>query len=185
MELGVAYVPEDRQRQGLISAMTVGENIGITRLDDLTKGPFIDFKAEDTLAREYIDKLRIKTPHARQVVRNLSGGNQQKIVLGKWLATNPRVLIVDEPTRGIDVGARAEVHRLLDSLARERGLAILVISSDLPEIMRLSDRILVMREGLLVAEFPRKEATQEAVITAALGRHTTEIAGAQAHETAH
>jgi rhamnose transport system ATP-binding protein len=174
MELGVAYVPEDRQRQGLITAMTVGENIGITRLDELTKGPFIDFKAEEALAREYIDKLRIKTPHARQVARNLSGGNQQKIVVGKWLATNPRILIVDEPTRGIDVGARAEIHRLLDALARERGLAILVISSDLPEIMRLSDRILVMREGLLVAEFQRKEATQEAVITAALGRHAPE-----------
>jgi len=185
MELRVAYVPEDRQRQGLITAMTVGENIGLTRLGTLKKGPFIDFNAEETLAREYIDKLRIKTPHARQVARNLSGGNQQKIVLGKWLATNPRVLIVDEPTRGIDVGARAEIHRLLDALARERGLAILVISSDLPEIMRLSDRILVMREGLIVAEFQRKEATQEAVITAALGRHTTEVAGPQTQETAH
>jgi rhamnose transport system ATP-binding protein len=174
MELGIVYVPEDRQRQGLITAMTVGENIGMTRLGKLTMGPFIDFQAEDSLAREYIDKLRIKTPHARQVTRNLSGGNQQKIVLGKWLATNPRVLMVDEPTRGIDVGARAEIHRLLDGLAREQGMAILVISSDLPEIMRLSDRILVMREGLLVAEFTRKEATQEAVITAALGRHTIE-----------
>jgi len=106
-------------------------------------------------------------------------------VVGKWLATSPRILIVDEPTRGIDVGARAEIHRLLDALARERGLAILVISSDLPEIMRLSDRILVMREGLVVAEFQRKEATQEAVITAALGRHTAEVAGAQTHETTH
>src|SRR5258707_6667360 len=185
MELGIAYVPEDRQRQGLITAMTVGENIGMTRLSALKKGPFIDFKAEDALAREYIDKLRIKTPHARQVARNLSGGNQQKIVVGKWLATSPRILIVDEPTRGIDVGARAEIHRLLDALARERGLAILVISSDLPEIMRLSDRILVMREGLVVAEFQRKEATQEAVITAALGRHTAERAGSQTHETTH
>jgi rhamnose transport system ATP-binding protein len=173
MQLGVVYVPEDRQRQGLITAMTVGENIGITRLESLTRGPFIDFKAEEQLAREYIDKLRIKTPHARQLARNLSGGNQQKIVVGKWLATNPRVLIVDEPTRGIDVGARAEIHRLLDSLARDQGMAILVISSDLPEIMRLSDRILVMREGLVVAEFQRKQATQEAVITAALGRHAS------------
>jgi rhamnose transport system ATP-binding protein len=185
MELGVAYVPEDRQRQGLITAMTVGENIGMTRLSALKKGPFIDFHAEDTLAREYIDKLRIKTPHARQVARNLSGGNQQKIVVGKWLATNPRILIVDEPTRGIDVGARAEIHRLLDALAREQGLAILVISSDLPEIMRLSDRILVMREGLLVAEFTRKEATQEAVITAALGRHTIEVPEAPTQSVEH
>lgn len=185
MELGIAYVPEDRQRQGLITAMTVGENIGITRLNALRNGPFIDFKAEEALAREYIEKLRIKTPHARQVARNLSGGNQQKIVVGKWLATSPRILIVDEPTRGIDVGARAEIHRLLDALARERGLAILVISSDLPEIMRLSDRILVMREGLVVAEFQRKQATQEAVITAALGRHTAEAPGAQTQEAPH
>jgi rhamnose transport system ATP-binding protein len=185
MALGVVYVPEDRQRQGLITAMTVGENIGMTRLAALKKGPFIDFAAEDMLAREYIDKLRIRTPHARQVVRNLSGGNQQKVVLSKWLATNPRILIVDEPTRGIDVGARAEIHRLLDSLAREQGMAILVISSDLPEIMRLSDRILVMREGLIVAEFQRKQATQEAVITAALGRHAPESIGPQIEETAH
>ena len=185
MQLGVVYVPEDRQRQGLITAMTVGENIGITQLESLKRGPFIDFKAEDQLAREYIDKLRIKTPHARQVARNLSGGNQQKIVVGKWLATNPRVLIVDEPTRGIDVGARAEIHRLLDSLARDQGMAILVISSDLPEIMRLSDRILVMREGLVVAEFQRKQATQEAVITAALGRHTSDADTSQTDGAVH
>jgi rhamnose transport system ATP-binding protein len=185
MALGVVYVPEDRQRQGLITAMTVSENIGMTRLNALKKGPFIDFAAEDLLAREYIDKLRIKTPHTRQVARNLSGGNQQKIVLSKWLATNPRILIVDEPTRGIDVGARAEIHRLLDSLARVQGMAILVISSDLPEIMRLSDRILVMREGLIVAEFQRKEATQEAVITAALGRHAAALADSQTQEAAH
>ncbi len=168
--LGIAYVPEDRQRQGLISAMTVGQNISLTRLWKLMRGPFLDPDAEDALARQYIDTLRIRTPSSRQITRNLSGGNQQKVVLAKWLATKPRLLIVDEPTRGIDVGARAEIHRLLDSLSREEGMAILVISSDLPEVLRISDRICVMREGYLVAEIKRKDATQETILGAAIGQ---------------
>jgi ABC-type sugar transport system ATPase subunit len=168
--LGIAYVPEDRQRQGLISAMTVAQNISLTRLWQLMKGPFLDPDGEDTLARQYIDTLRIRTPSSRQITRNLSGGNQQKVVLAKWLATKPRLLIVDEPTRGIDVGARAEIHRLLDSLARDDGMAILVISSDLPEVLRISDRICVMREGYLVAEIKRKDATQETILGAAIGQ---------------
>jgi len=170
IELGVAYAPEDRQRQGLVIAMTVAENLGLTRIWKLMRGPFLDFHAEELLARQYIETLRIKTPTSHQVARNLSGGNQQKIVLGKWLATKPRLLIVDEPTRGIDVGARAEIHRLLDKLAREEKMAILVISSDLPEILRLSDRVCVMREGYLVAEFARNKATQENVLAAAVGQ---------------
>jgi rhamnose transport system ATP-binding protein len=168
--LGIAYAPEDRQRQGLVVAMTVGENIGLTRIWKLMRGPFLNFEAEDKLADEYIRMLRIKTPNSHQIARNLSGGNQQKIVLGKWLATKPRLLIVDEPTRGIDVGARAEIHRLLDKLAREEKMAILVISSDLPEVLRLSDRICVMREGNLVAEFARNNATQENILAAAVGQ---------------
>jgi ABC-type sugar transport system ATPase subunit len=168
--LGIAYAPEDRQRQGLVIAMTVAENIGLTRIWQLMRGPFLDFQAEELLARQYIGTLRIKTPTSHQVVRNLSGGNQQKIVLGKWLATKPRLLIVDEPTRGIDVGARAEIHRLLDTLARDEKMAILVISSDLPEILRLSDRVCVMREGYMVAEFARRKATQENVLAAAVGQ---------------
>ena len=170
IELGIAYAPEDRQRQGLVVAMTVGENIGLTRIWQLMRGPFLNFEAEDKLADEYIQMLRIKTPNSHQVTRNLSGGNQQKIVLGKWLAIKPRLLIVDEPTRGIDVGARAEIHRLLDKLAREEKMAILVISSDLPEVLRLSDRICVMREGYLVAEFARHNATQENILAAAVGQ---------------
>jgi len=168
--LGIAYAPEDRQRQGLVIAMTVAENIGLTRIWQLMRGPFLDFQAEEMLARQYIGTLRIKTPSSHQVARNLSGGNQQKIVLGKWLATKPRLLIVDEPTRGIDVGARAEIHRLLDGLARDEKMAILVISSDLSEILRLSDRVCVMREGYLVAEFARRKATQENVLAAAVGQ---------------
>ena len=168
--LRIAYVPEDRQRQGLVTAMTVAQNIGLTRLWQLMRGPFLDFQAEDLLAREYVDTLRIRTPHTRQLVRNLSGGNQQKVVVAKWLATKPRLLIVDEPTRGIDVGARAEIHRLLDGLARDEGMAILVISSDLPEILRISDRICVMKEGYLVAEFARRDATEESILGAAIGQ---------------
>jgi ABC-type sugar transport system ATPase subunit len=136
------------------------------------RGPFLDFQAEERLAVHYIDSLRIKTPTSRQLARNLSGGNQQKIVLAKWLAIKPRMLIVDEPTRGIDVGARAEIYRLLSSLARDDGMAILVISSDLPEVLRLSDRICVMREGRLVAEFDRRDATQESIVGAAIGRRS-------------
>jgi rhamnose transport system ATP-binding protein len=170
IELGIAYVPEDRQRQGLLTAMTVGQNIGLTRLWKLTKGPFLDFGAEDRLAEEYVASLRIKTPTIRQLARNLSGGNQQKIVVAKWLATKPKLLIVDEPTRGIDVGARAEIHRLLDHLARTEKIAVLVISSDLPEILRVSDRICVMREGRSVAEFTRRDASEEAILTAAVGQ---------------
>ncbi len=172
--LGIAYVPEDRQRQGLVTAMTVGQNIGLTRIWKMVRGPFLDFQAEESLAAEYIGSLRIKTPSSRQLARNLSGGNQQKIVISKWLATKPRILIVDEPTRGIDVGARAEIYRLLDALARENGIAILVISSDLPEVLRLSDRICVMRAGRLVAEFNRRDATQENVGGAAIGQRSSD-----------
>jgi ribose transport system ATP-binding protein len=117
-----------------------------------------------------VASLRIKTPTIRQLARNLSGGNQQKIVVAKWLATKPKLLIVDEPTRGIDVGARAEIHRLLDHLARTEKIAVLVISSDLPEILRVSDRICVMREGRSVAEFTRRDASEEAILTAAVGQ---------------
>ena len=169
IRLGIAYVPEDRGRQGLVTAMNVGQNVSMTRLRHLTRGPFLDFNAEKALAEGYVNSLRIKTPTVRETVRNLSGGNQQKIVVAKWLATKPRILIVDEPTRGIDVGARAEIHRLIVALAREDGLAVMVISSDLQEVLRLADRVLVMHDGRITGEFARAEATQESVLTAALG----------------
>ena len=169
IRLGIAYVPEDRGRQGLVTAMSVGQNVSMTRLNQLTRGPFLDFNAEKALAEDYVKRLRIKTPNVRETVRNLSGGNQQKIVVAKWLATKPRILIVDEPTRGIDVGARAEIHRLIVALAREEGLAVVVISSDLQEVLRLADRVLVMHDGQITGEFTRAEATQELVLTAALG----------------
>ena len=158
LHLEIAYAPEDRQRQGLVIAMTVGQNIGLTEFGRLMRGPFLDFQAEDKLAKEYIeivaDQNSNKSSARSQSFRRQSAENCH---LGKWLATKPRLLIVDEPTRGIDVGARAEIHRLLDRLAREDNMAILVISSDLPEVLRLSDRICVMREGRLVAEFNRQQ----------------------------
>ncbi len=173
---GIAYVPEDRATQGLVRAMTVRENFSMAVLPRLARGGFIDFAGERSLAADAVKRFGVKTHTAEQVVGRLSGGNQQKIVLGKWLATNPRLLILDEPTRGIDVGAKAEIHRLMVELARQ-GLAILMISSELPEVLGMSDRVYVMREGRLVAELPRSEATQERVAAAMMGQSVDRIGG--------
>jgi ABC-type sugar transport system ATPase subunit len=163
--LGIAYVPEDRGSQGLIRPMRLRENISLAVLRQVARGPFIERRAESALAERSIRQFNIRASGPEQVVAKLSGGNQQKVVLGKWLASEPRVLIMDEPTRGIDIGAKSEIHRLMSGLAQE-GLAILMISSELPEIMGMSDRILVMREGTIVAEFARADATQEAIAAA-------------------
>ena len=160
---GIAYVPEDRGTQGLIRQMTVRENISLAVLKSVARGSFIDVGKETTLARDAIHRFGIRAYGPEQVVGKLSGGNQQKVVVGKWLASDPKVLIIDEPTRGVDVGAKAEIHRLISQLAAERGLAILMISSELPEILGMSDRILVMRGGRVVGEYARAEATQERV----------------------
>jgi rhamnose transport system ATP-binding protein len=163
--LGVAYVPEDRGMQGLIRQMTLRENLSLAVLRQMARAWFIDRRAEVALAQRSIEQFRIRASGVEQVAEKLSGGNQQKVVLGKWLATKPRVLIMDEPTRGIDIGAKSEIHRLMSELAQQ-GLAILMISSELPEIMGMSDRILVMREGAMVASFERASATQEMIATA-------------------
>ncbi|GIV83169.1 MAG: ribose import ATP-binding protein RbsA [Candidatus Roseilinea sp.] len=168
MGLGIAYVPEDRKNQGLLVQMNVRENVTLAVLRWLLRHGFVDYDREARLTQEYVDLLRIRTPSFAQRVGNLSGGNQQKVVVAKWLASKPRVLILDEPTRGIDVGAKAEIHRLMSMLAQQ-GLAILMISSELPEILGMSDRVLVMRRGEIVAELDRAHATQEAVIAAAMG----------------
>ncbi len=160
---GVAYVPEDRGLQGLIKAMTVRENVSLAVLRTVSRGGFIDPGREARLAGDAITRFGIRTFGPEQVAGTLSGGNQQKVVVGKWLASEPKVLIIDEPTRGVDVGAKAEIHRLITQLAAERGLAILMISSELPEILGMSDRVLVMRGGRIVDEFSRAEATPEAV----------------------
>ncbi len=165
---GIAYVPEDRAIQGLVRPMTVRENASLAVLSDLARFGFIDRAAEARLAQDIVTQFGVRTAGIEQVVGRLSGGNQQKIVLGKWLAAKPRVLILDEPTRGIDVGAKAEIHRLMGELAG-RGMAVLMISSELPEVLGMSDRVLVMREGRLVAAFSRAEATQERVAGAMMG----------------
>jgi rhamnose transport system ATP-binding protein len=168
--LGVAYVPEDRGTQGLVRPMTVRENFSLAALGKIAFAGFIDRAAERKLANEGVKRFAVKTSSLEQVAGKLSGGNQQKIVLGKWLANRPKLLILDEPTRGVDVGAKAEIHRLMGELAAQ-GLAVLMISSELPEVLGMSDRVLVMREGRIVAEFARDDATQEAVGAAMMGSH--------------
>ena len=168
--LGVAYVPEDRGTQGLVRPMTVRENFSLAALGKVSFGGFIDRGAERKLADDGVKRFAVKTSSLEQIAGKLSGGNQQKIVLGKWLANGPKLLILDEPTRGIDVGAKAEIHRLMGELAAQ-GLAILMISSELPEVLGMSDRVLVMREGRIVAEFSREEATQESIGAAMMGSH--------------
>ena len=165
---GIAYVPEDRKTQALVLPMTVRENLtlSIHRLV-LRLRTFLSRRKEEKVTDSYVSQLRIKVSSREQVVNNLSGGNQQKVVLAKWLATQPKILILDEPTRGIDVAAKAEVHRIISDLA-QRGVAILLISSELPEILALSDRVLVMHEGRVKKVLARADATQEAIMGAAL-----------------
>jgi ABC-type sugar transport system ATPase subunit len=165
---GIAYVPEDRKTQALVLPMTVRENLTLAIHRALRRlWAFLSRRKEEAVTDSYVAKLRIKVASREQVVNNLSGGNQQKVVLAKWLATRPSVLILDEPTRGIDVAAKAEVHRIIDELARD-GVAILLISSELPEILALSDRVLVMHEGRAMKLLERAEATQETILSAAL-----------------
>ena len=166
MDNKIALVPEDRRQQGLFMVAPVNRNISMESLKRLSKGFFIDFKKERSLSEVWREKLSIKFNNQNDPVERLSGGNQQKTVLAKWLATDPELLIIDEPTRGIDVATKAEVHRLVNQAASE-GKAILMISSELPEVLGMADRIIVMREGHQVAEFTREEATQEKVIAAA------------------
>ncbi len=169
MSAGLALVPEDRRQQGLVMDHSIERNIGITGLRALRRGPVISRAAERDRARDWAIRLQLKFNRLSDAANVLSGGNQQKVVLGKWLSTGPDVLIIDEPTRGIDVGTKAEVHRLLSQLAAD-GLAVLMISSDLPEVLGMADRVLVMQEGRLVAEIPRERATEESVMSAATGR---------------
>ena len=163
---GIAYVPEDRQLHGLLLPVSIAQNIALPRLGPLSRLGFLRPSAERAQAIEYTRPLQLVARGVEQAPRELSGGNQQKVVFAKWLTTTPRVLILDEPTRGVDVGAKAEIHRIMGDLA-ERGVAILMISSDLPELLSVSDRVLVMREGRIVSAFTHETATAEAVIAAA------------------
>lgn len=168
MELGISYVPENRQQEGLVMSQSLKTNMSLAVLKRLTSRlGFIDSRRETSLAAEQVKALDIRAYSTDMLVSNLSGGNQQKVVVGKWLATKPAVLIVDEPTNGVDVGAKSEIHRLLQELASE-GMGILMVSSELPEILAVCDRILVMRRGRISAEFEAGECSQEAIMSSAV-----------------
>jgi ribose transport system ATP-binding protein len=160
---GLAFVPEDRKEQGLLLDASVRDNLALAALPDLQRQGFVRRQAEDQLALGAVERLDIKTPSLQQVVRWLSGGNQQKVVLGKWLPLRPRVLFLDEPTRGIDVGAKQEVYRLIDALA-EDGVGILFVSSELEEILALCDRVLVLWEGRLQGELAHDRLGEHALM---------------------
>lgn len=168
MDAGIAYVPEDRHQDGLVLDFSIADNITLPILGRLFPRLFTRASTERALAQGYVDQLRVRTTGVDQEVAALSGGNQQKVVIAKWLASEPRVLILDEPTRGVDIGAKVEVHRIVSELAAS-GLGIVMISSDLPEVLAMSDRILVLHEGRLAAELSRAEATEERVMFAATG----------------
>lgn len=168
LEYGIAYVPEDRQAEGLILPMNITHNITLPVMGRFSKMGWVDQDGETKNAKQYADILTIKARGLWEQVAKLSGGNQQKVVLAKWLATNPKVLILDEPTRGIDVGAKVSVHEFVSELAAQ-GVGIIMISSELPEILGMSDRVMVMFEGRIVAEFSREEVTQDKVLSAAVG----------------
>ncbi|CAN5386414.1 sugar ABC transporter ATP-binding protein [soil metagenome] len=161
-DFGIAYIPEDRGLQGLIKVQTIAENVVLAMLRRISRHFFIDMKRQMTTARDAIKRFGIRARGPQQIVRELSGGNQQKVVIAKWLSTDPRILIMDEPTRGIDVGAKAEIHLLMRKLAAE-GMAIMMISSELPEVLGMSDRVVVMSGGRIVAAFDHGGVTPEAV----------------------
>lgn len=169
MARGIAYVPEDRQQQGTILAMNIRENATLPILDRLASRSWLNIPRERQLTDEYGTRMEIKASSWEQIVNSLSGGNQQKVVLAKWLATKPKVFILDEPTKGIDVATKARVHEFISLLARE-GLAIVLVSSEMPEILGMSDGIVVMHEGRITARFRRDEADQEKLLRAAMGR---------------
>lgn len=169
---GIAYVPEDRRQHGVVLPMSVTDNTSLASLSSVSDRGMIDRTRERDLARSYVERLAIKTASLYSEVGSLSGGNQQKVALARWLATKPRILILDEPTQGVDVGSKSEIHRLMVELA-EQGLAIIMISSELPEILGMSDRIAVMRAGTIAGVVPREDATAHNILAMALGHHNT------------
>jgi rhamnose transport system ATP-binding protein len=168
IELGIAYVPEDRRQHGVVLDMPIAANITLASLRKLMRGLSFDFKKEQLTATQYVRRFGIKTPAIFSAVATLSGGNQQKVALSRWLETKPALLILDEPTQGIDVGAKAEIHTLMGELAAQ-GVAILMISSELPEILGMSDRVVVMRAGTVAGVLDRAAATQQSILSLALG----------------
>jgi ABC-type sugar transport system ATPase subunit len=163
MHAGIGMIPEDRSLMGIFPNMNVRENISIAMLKRCSRLCFMTKEAERKQVRRYIDRLRIRLADSDQMIATLSGGNQQKVILARWLAIDPNILLLDEPTVGIDVGAKAEIYRLMDELAAA-GMGLLLISSELPEVLSMSDRILVIHNGRIVTEFSREEATEDKII---------------------
>ena len=167
IEAGLAYVTEDRKGNGLILSNSIAKNTTMARLEKVCDKGIIDVDKENAVAEDYKEKLRTKTPTVQQAVGNLSGGNQQKVLLAKWMFADPEILIMDEPTRGIDVGAKYEIYCIMNDLVAQ-GKSVVMISSEMPELLGMCDRIYVMNEGHMVAEMPASEATQERIMAAIL-----------------
>ena len=165
---GIAYVPEDRRHHGVIPEMSVATNSTLATLGQVSTLGWLRLGRERALASALVERFGVKTASVDALVETLSGGNQQKVALGRWIASDPKILILDEPTQGVDVGSKAEIHRIMTELAA-RGMAIVMISSELPEILGMSDRIAVVHEGTIVATLDRTEATAEAILSWALG----------------
>jgi L-arabinose transport system ATP-binding protein len=179
IEAGIAYAPEERKADALLLERSVSENATLAILRRLTRFRVVNRRAEQAIATDYLRRLRVKTPSLRQAIGRLSGGNQQKVVLARWLARNPKVLILDEPTRGIYVGAKAEIYALIEALARD-GLGVMLISSELPEVLGLSDRILCMQHGRITGELAASEATEERVLQLCMA---SDLAATKSHES--
>ncbi len=180
MAHGIALVPESRKEEALFMAQSVKFNTSIKVLRDFIRGIFVNDRKEEEIASTYINKMSIKTPSSMQIIENLSGGNQQKVVIGRWLATNPRILILDEPTRGVDVGAKAEIYAIMNELALQ-GMAIIMISSELPEVINMSDRVVVMCNGAVTGTLGHSEMDQEKIMHMAT-LHEVEAAREENHE---
>ena len=168
LKLGIGFLPEDRKDQGLVLMMSIQSNVTMPSLAKNKQNFTIKFKQEEKLVDGYVEKLSIKTPSIEQLAQNLSGGNQQKVVIAKWLASQSKILIFDEPTRGIDVGAKAEIYELMNELVAQ-GYSIIMISSELPEVMGMSDRVMIMHEGKVAGIFSKDEITPESVMGYATG----------------
>jgi len=169
---GVGFVPEDRKEQGLALIMSVKDNIVQASLEKVSSGPFINSSKEKAIAKKYVDDLRISTPSVQKLAKFLSGGTQQKVVIAKWLASGSRVLIFDEPTRGIDVGAKQDIYKIMGDLVKD-GVGILMISSELPEIISVCDRVYVMHEGKITGEVNKADANQELILGLAMGKEVS------------
>jgi len=171
VQAGIGYLSEDRKQFGLCLGLSVSDNTVLPTLEQFTKGPFVKSRAVARAAEEYVEKIGVRTPSVSTLIKSLSGGNQQKVVISKWLLRNCDILIFDEPTRGIDVGAKSEIYKLMNQLATQ-GKSIIMISSELPELLRMSDRIAVMCEGRLVGEYAIEDASQESIMSYATMRET-------------